>query len=143
MIITNDANRLSIPCQPATMREGLEIIKKLDEELKRTERDGNPGIGLAANQIGINKQVCIVRTKKSSISLINPFIISFNKPIIVDGEGCLSFPDKTVKTRRYHEIHVIDDLNEEMFLTGLEAICVQHEVDHLNGITMMDREIDE
>lgn len=123
MIVT-DRKSLEIPCKTCSIQEGLEIITLLEEELRKTD-----GIGLAANQIGINKQVCIIRTEQSSIDLINPWIFCQREPIHCE-EGCLSFPNLYVNTIRYHRIEVYDDLNQNgQELYGLEAICVQHEFD--------------
>tara|TARA_R110002073_G_scaffold227007_1_gene387737 strand:- start:514 stop:861 length:348 start_codon:yes stop_codon:yes gene_type:complete len=104
--------------------------------------ESEEGIGLAANQIGINKRVCIVHVEQP-IVLINPLIIA-KKGNTLFKEGCLSFPGDEVTTQRYSYIEVVA-INHENVLTFsreknlLECICVQHEIDHLNGITMHQR----
>ena len=114
-------------------------------ELRTSEQSG---IGLAANQIGINKRVCVVNVKEPLV-LINPQIIERSEKEFIFPEGCLSFPDKKVRTKRNVSIKVKAD-NYKSVLSfsadskemddALECVCVQHEIDHLDGITMFDRE---
>jgi peptide deformylase len=120
--------------------EGVEIGKQLLEVLAH---HGN-GVGLAANQIGILKRVCVVNVGKPII-LINPEIVGvFGK--IEYNEGCLSFTGEEVITVRHQNVMVKNDYAKEIMafygedrLSLLESVCVQHEIDHLNGITMHDR----
>tara|TARA_Y100000593_G_scaffold95049_1_gene198832 strand:- start:2228 stop:2848 length:621 start_codon:yes stop_codon:yes gene_type:complete len=151
MIITDDS-KLKIVCSPVdSLEEGEEISNKLIDELNKSKI---PGIGLAANQIGINKRVCIIKVMDEPLILINPKVIGLDEKTYMD-EGCLSFPNRTVKTERYKYVTVeCDNLGKVMFgptgydgdgydekqkLQLLESICVQHEIDHLDGITMFDR----
>ena len=103
------------------------------------------GVGLAANQIGIDAAVCVIKVKKP-IVLINPKITGrFGKSFFQ--EGCLSFKGDYVLTERWTDIVVKDDNHpNQLFFSfeknALECVCVQHEVDHLNGITMFDRSIE-
>jgi peptide deformylase len=104
------------------------------------------GVGLSSNQLGINESVCIVNISKEII-FINPEIIETSDETFTFHEGCLSFPNTFVKTKRYKRVVVKSDNNELMeFIyrnfddkNNLELACVQHEIDHLNGITMFDR----
>lgn len=104
----------------------------------------NNGIGLAAPQVNINKQIIIIsiNEKIKPIILINPIII-FKKGITINTEGCLSFPDIFVKVKRNKIIKVIFidlDGKKNLFLAdNLLSICIQHEIDHLNGITLYDK----
>ena len=145
MIITEEA-KLKLMCEEVkTVKEGEEIGAQLLKEL--TESDN--GIGLAANQIGINKRVCVVNVKEP-IVLINPRIVNHSEEQFMFAEGCLSFPGKHVRTGRYVEVTVEADNHKgklkfsaesEDINDAFECACVQHEIDHLNGITMFDREI--
>ena len=157
MIVT-DKNKLKTPCEPcSSVEEGEEIGAKLLNALTHSKV---PGIGLAANQIGINKRVCVINVKEP-IVLINPEIIEKSKEKFLFLEGCLSFDGKSVKTTRYKSVTVKADNhtgklhfgvwnehNEEGYNKGekldyaLETACVQHEIDHLDGITMFDREVE-
>ena len=141
--------------------EGLDIAKDLFNVLNKRK----DGIGLAANQVGIDASVAVVNVRKPLI-LINPKIIDAWDEIPYY-EGCLSFKGKGVQTTRYKNIVVKTEQEEsEWYFSGaenpsdgrssweetnnkkqdeelrlLEAICVQHEIDHLNGMTIMDRQM--
>ena len=148
-MIVKDINQLKEKCVPVSALsygEGEDIAKQLLDELSNFKS----GIGLAANQIGINKRVCVINvTKEEPLILINPEIIERSKETFVFPEGCLSFPNKHVRTIRNTSIKVkADNHDEELTFSGdskdykdaFECACVQHEIDHLDGITMFDRE---
>tara|TARA_R110000824_G_scaffold288963_1_gene477408 strand:- start:752 stop:1186 length:435 start_codon:yes stop_codon:yes gene_type:complete len=137
--IVEDKKKLQKACQEIEdINEGYDIGKKLLKALAQS----NSGIGLAANQIGINKRVCVVNVT-SPIIFINPKIVgAFGKTSF--NEGCLSFPGESIITERYTNIivqaHGIGSpkiFNSQKSI--LECICVQHEIDHLDGITMFER----
>ena len=138
--------------------EGLKIAKELFNILSERK----DGIGLAANQVGIDARVAVVNIREPLI-LINP-VIKEQWDEIDYYEGCLSFPKKGVHTKRYENV-IIQTAQEESgwYFSGapnpsegkgswesgnkedeelrtLESVCVQHEIDHLNGVTIMDRE---
>ena len=127
-----------------SVAEGLDIAAELFDILNKR----GDGIGLAANQVGIDAQVAVVNVREPLV-LINPKIIS-KEVEIPYYEGCLSYPKKGVHTKRYRDIvvsteHKHSDLvfggsDEEMNV--LESVCVQHEIDHLMGKTIHDRKID-
>ena len=134
IILNNDL--LSLPCEPVGLEEGNAIAQILLDSLP------DYGVGIAANQLGIQKNVCLVNVEKPII-LINPKIVK------AEGsthflEGCLSFPGKSVLTERFTSVTVIADNHEEPLNFNeenlLECVCAQHEIDHLNGITMFDRQ---
>ena len=142
MIIT-DKSKLETKCSPVSVKEGEEIGVRLLHELRQSEN----GIGLAANQIGINKRVCVVNVKEPLV-LINPKIVEKSKEQFVFPEGCLSFPNDKIKTIRHESIVVEADnhkgglsfsANSKDINDAFECVCVQHEIDHLDGITMFDR----
>lgn len=138
MSIVYNKNQLITECKNASMFEADLIISKLENELVNSEI---PGIGLAANQIGINAKICIIRVD-SDLNLINPKIIQKYDLMEFYKEGCLSFPDQWITTKRYNEIVVQDDYHPNgIICTGLEAVVVQHEVGHLYGEVMYDYEI--
>ena len=143
-MIIEDKSKLEIKCSPVSVKEGEEIGVRLLHELRQSEN----GIGLAANQIGINKRVCVINVKEP-IVLINPKIVEHSKEQFVFPEGCLSFPDSKVKTIRHQDIVVEADnhkgrlsfsANSKDINDAFECVCVQHEIDHLDGVTMFDRE---
>ena len=143
-MIIEDKTKLEIKCTTVSVKEGEEIGVRLLHELRQSEN----GIGLAANQIGINKRVCVINVKEP-IVLINPKIVEHSKEEFIFPEGCLSFPDSKVKTKRYesivvkadnHESRLSFSANSKDINDAFECVCVQHEIDHLDGITMFDRE---
>jgi len=138
--------------------DGLKIAKELLEILSERK----DGIGLAANQIGYDASVAVVNVREPLI-LINP-VITEQWDEIDYYEGCLSFPKKGVHTKRYKNIIIHteqeesdwyfsgaetssegkgtweEDRKQDQELRMLESVCVQHEIDHLNGITCIDKE---
>jgi len=137
-----DKKILSKVCKPCGSKiEGIRIGNKLLEVLAEV----GDGVGLAANQVGIDSAVCVIKVKEP-IVLINPKIVGkFGKSFFQ--EGCLSFKGDYVLTERWTDIVVKDDNHSnQLFFSfeknALECVCVQHEVDHLNGITMFDRSIE-
>ena len=143
-MIIKDKTKLEEKCSPVSIKEGEEIGVRLLHELRESEN----GIGLAANQIGINKRVCVINVKEPLV-LINPKIVEKSKEQFIFPEGCLSFPDDKIKTKRYQDIVVEADnlpgrlsfsANSKDINDAFECVCVQHEIDHLDGITMFERE---
>ena len=121
--------------------EGIVIGNRLLEILKQN----SDAIGLAANQVGIDSAVCVTYVKRPII-FVNPEIIGkFGKSYFQ--EGCLSFPGDYIMTERWTNIIVKASNHPNPLIFSfdedpLECVCVQHEIDHLNGVTMFDRAID-
>ncbi len=155
-MIVKDIKELNQPCEPcSSVEEGEEIASKLLNYLNESKT----GIGLAANQIGINKRVCVVICREPVV-LINAEIVEKSEEQFVFAEGCLSFPDDYVRTQRHKWVKVKADNHESELMFEMwdvkpgdegydknkfldyayEVACVQHEIDHLDGITMHDRE---
>ena len=149
-------------CKEVTVEEGFEIAKILFEILNKRQ----DGIGLAANQVGIDAAVAVVNVREPLI-LINPKIVEqWDK--IPYYEGCLSYKNKGVNTERYKNVTISTEQEEcNWYFSGapnptdgqsgwekqernkndaemrlLETVCIQHEIDHLNGIVCMDRKVD-
>ena len=141
-----------------TVEEGYKIATELLEILAARK----DGIGLAANQIGIDASVAVVNVREP-IVLINPEIVS-RETEIPYYEGCLSFPGKGCHTKRYETVEVkSDNVDGTIIFSGvdtgeeakgtwedgqqkqnrelrtLESVCVQHEIDHLNGMRILER----
>ena len=101
----------------------------------------NSGVGLAANQVGINKQLVVVDIGNGLIKLINP-AITRKAGSTVQEEGCLSVPENCIKIKRAKEI-TVKYMNEEgasshLRAEGLLARAIQHELDHLSGKLIID-----
>ena len=124
-----------------SVEEGYKVATELFEILNKRK----DGIGLAANQVGIDANVAVLNVREPVV-LINPEIVRKEEETRYY-EGCLSFPKKGCHTKRYKVIEVKTDNNESnmTFGTGdtevdlLESVCVQHEIDHLNGMRILDR----
>ena len=105
-----------------------------------------PGIGLAAPQINISQRLIVMDCGKDEtpelFKMINPEIINRSDELAVLEEGCLSIPDQTADVERpaVVEVKYTDIAGDEKRLTceGLLAACVQHEVDHLDGVLFID-----
>jgi peptide deformylase len=139
MIITNE-EALRVKCANVLPEEIGQLIEQLERELKYSADVGRAGIGLAAPQIGIAKNVAIVRTGKYKIDLVNCNISKGFDQAIFEQEGCLSFPGRFEKTNRFQEINIINNVVEphSFIATGLLAVVCQHELNHLEGILLPD-----
>jgi peptide deformylase len=121
------------------------------ELLERTMIDfmiENHGIGLAANQIGLTKQVFVMGSKNipgfaEPFAIFNPKIIEASKELILDQEGCLSYPGLYLTVKRPEWIVAeYQDSNgnlKEIKIDGYMSKCFQHEFDHLNGVCFVDK----
>lgn len=143
MLITNDENALRVQCADLLPEEVGPLRETLERELARCERLGRPGVGLAAPQIGIAKNMAIVRVDKISFDLVNAKIANGYDPQMFTDEGCLSFPGRVENTTRFQEIHIVDNLAypNQFIATGLLAVICQHELDHLNSKLFFDHAI--
>ena len=142
-----------------TVDEGLAIAEELFQILDKR----GDGVGLAANQVGINASVAVIKVREPLV-LINPKILSQSTEINYY-EGCLSYPKKNMHTKRYRDVVIKTAQSESgWYFSGaetnkegkgswekqtsqyddqqrlLETIAIQHEIDHLNGVTIHDRQ---
>ena len=158
MRLIKEPNKLKSIVEPSTFtkEEIDEISITLLQELKR-----HGGIGLSANQIGINKRACVINVKEPLV-LINPRVKQVSEDMIAYVEQCLSIPKsmrKPVKTVRHKSFQVETDnlglvefspdsetgtweTSDDFFSDEglLECVCAQHEIDHLNGVLITDTE---
>lgn len=116
-----------------------QIVDSMFEVMRK-----NYGIGLAANQVGLNMRMFIMDDNENTdkrIVAINPQIID-SQGEIIDREGCLSFPgiSANIKRAEWIKMSALDEFgrNYEMERVGFYSRCIQHEIDHLNGITYFD-----
>ena len=137
----------------AVLRKKSDILEKVDNELKMLMDDmletmyAAPGIGLAAVQIGVLKRLIVIdiskeREKKNPLFLINPEIVFKSKNTSIYEEGCLSLPGYFAEIERPAECQIkyldYEGKKKKMRADGLLATCIQHEVDHLNGVLFID-----
>ena len=142
---------LTIP-DPRLKHKSSEV-KYFDEELKQTVNnmyetlyDSGNGIGLAAPQVNIRKRIVVIDLKEENKSLpltfINPKITEFSETKFINQEGCLSVPEYYADVERSREVLVewFDEFGKKFNkkLSGLLSICIQHEIDHLDGILFID-----
>ena len=155
MRLIKNPNKLRKPLEtkPMTQEEIDEISTTLLTELKR-----HGGIGLSANQIGLDVRACVINVKDPLV-LINPKVTEVSKETVAYVEQCLSLEKtmrKPVKTIRHKSFTVeCDNLGTVIFSSDskeewkdsneffgdeglLECVCAQHEIDHLNGILITD-----
>ena len=143
-IITIPDPRLKTTSKPvATVDDDL---RKLMDDMLETMYAA-PGIGLAAIQVGVAKRVLVLDLEgdmdnPQPLYMVNPEILWASEEIHVYNEGCLSVPDQYADVERPRDIKIkyldYDGKEVEEEMTELFATCVQHEIDHLNGIVFID-----
>lgn len=143
MIITNNEAALRVKCEDVLPNEVGYLLDLLSSELDYANKLGKGGIGLAAPQIGINKNIAIIRFNKIQnleLNLVNCKIEKGFDPITFRQEGCLSFPGRLEDTVRFQEIYVTNNLVQpySFIATGLLSVVCQHEIDHLNNKLFFD-----
>jgi len=145
---------LKTPCPKTeiTQEESDELRKQLEDALIK-----HPGLGISATQIGIKKRACLIQFGDEELFLLNPVIKEKSKDGFLFYEGCLSIPkslEKPVRTIRACKV-VIDSDNmgemtfeinpegdkqgEQVSKETMMTVIVQHEIDHLDGLTIKDR----
>jgi peptide deformylase len=121
-------------------------IRKLIDDMAETMYAA-PGVGLAANQVGVLARVAVIDVdyldgQADLIVLVNPEIVERDGDLVWD-EGCLSFPGVTVEVTRSAAVRAKaldrDGKPFEIRAEGLRAVAIQHEVDHLDGVTLADK----
>ena len=135
------------------LREKSRPLEKVDDEIRKLMKDmlnvmyEAPGIGLAAVQVGILKRIVVIdvskdEKKRDPLFLVNPEIVHRSKMMSTYEEGCLSLPNHFAEIERPAEckINYIDfnGKKKELKADGILATCIQHEVDHLNGVLFID-----
>lgn len=132
-------------CEP--VRDFGRTLQNLIKDLSDTMKSQPHGIGIAAPQIGIAKQVALVDVSSrvpgaQRLVLVNPQIVDL-KDESASREGCMSLPDYRANLKRYRSLRLLwqDERGEhhERKFQDIEAICIQHEVDHLKGVLFIDR----
>lgn len=142
MIITFNEEALRVKCETVLPEEVGALVEQLERELEEANRLGKNGIGLAAPQIGVAKNIAIIRLNHGfKLDLVNCQLKAGYDPILFRDEGCLSFPGRSENTTRFQEVHIVNNLVEphSFVATGFLAIACQHELDHLNSVLFMDR----
>lgn len=144
-ILIHPDPRLKKPADPVMEIDGE--LQRLADDMLETMYDA-PGIGLAAPQVGVGKRLLVMDCVKEEgaaprpMVLINPEVNWTSEDTNVYEEGCLSIPEQYADVTRPAEARVswtgLDGARHEEQFDGLWATCVQHEIDHLNGVLFID-----
>ncbi len=143
IIIAPDPRLLEVSKPVMEIDQDIKILLK---DMLETMYKSN-GIGLAAPQIGILKRLVVMdcsdqNTKKNPMKFVNPEILNFSSELSEFEEGCLSLPTQYAKVERPNSIEVqYKDENGrkvKKLFSGIEATCLQHEIDHLDGKLFVD-----
>jgi peptide deformylase len=158
-IITAPDKRLKAKSQPVASVD--EDVRKLLDDMVETMRAA-PGIGLSAIQVGVAKRVMVVEVddaeklqseeaaaaqpavpaKRTTRHLVNPEIVWESERLVFCEEGCLSLPDQFAEIERPADITVRyldrDGKAQELNASGMLSRCIQHEMDHLDGLLLVD-----
>ena len=134
------------------LRQVSQEVEKVDDKLRKLMDDmletmyAAPGIGLAAIQVGVPKRVIVIdlskEEEKKPLYFVNPKIIVKSKHNSTYEEGCLSVPGQFAEVDRPDQCHInyldYSGKKRELKAEGLLATCIQHEIDHLEGILFID-----
>ena len=139
--IVTDKKRLSQVGLRISLEDSEVVARKMKFFLLSNPL-GKKGVGLASNQLGLQGRVIFYLENRKWKFLINPHIIYQSTSSNLLNEGCLSFPNQFIKVERSDTIRVVaDNLPDLKIFEGFTARIIQHEIDHLNGITMHEREV--
>jgi len=145
-IVTYPASVLSRPARRIERKDGLDLPEIAAQMIETMEL--NHGVGLAAPQVGLGIRLLIAHSleTKETRPFVNPQILSSSRELEIRSEGCLSFPELYGDVERAKSIVLrYQDLElkqHEETLNGHFARVLQHEIDHLNGVLIVDRAID-
>lgn len=129
----------------------VQEVTEFNDELQKNAQEmlslmkESEGVGLAANQVGLNKRIFVMQctNDKPPYIFINPKIIYESPEMTEYQEGCLSFPQLYIDLDRSKSVTVqwadLQGIMQSEDFSGLEAVCVQHEIDHLNGIVFVNK----
>ncbi|MBI2450700.1 MAG: peptide deformylase [Candidatus Nealsonbacteria bacterium] len=138
--------------EPVLMKKAEKIkeitpeIKKLSEDMMETMLKTEPeGVGIAAPQVGVSKRMFVAQTAEGPRVFINPQLKKKSRETEIMEEGCLSLPGVWLKVKRVKKVELKGlDINGKKIKTkaeGLYARILQHEIDHLDGILIRDKEV--
>jgi len=132
----------------AILRKKSRSVRQIDKTIKEYLDEMaalmkiSDGVGLAANQVGLDLKLIVIEVEDKLFKLVNPQVTSAQGQICFL-EGCLSFPGLELKVKRHNKISVsaldYDGNNVRLELEGMFAVIFQHEIDHTNGVVFLDR----
>jgi len=141
VLYSSNHHILRTKTKTSNIEKDRENLEKLIQDMKDTLQSVG-GLGLAANQLGRDESICLIKIDDEVVVMINPEIIDRSGEKKISIEGCLSLPDINAKVER-DEIITVKFINsnweeQELTLQFPHSVIVQHEVDHLNGRLMID-----
>ena len=146
MKIITDEKHLTKVCEPVNYKQSKQIANKMIMFMLSNKNIEKNSIGLACNQLGLPGRIIIVKIKNRWVYLINPIMCYKSDETIITDESCLSVPNKTIKVERSREITIYFEKGNhdgnhgwESHYKNMDAIVIQHEIDHLNGIIITDK----
>jgi len=120
---------------------GLELDAYMDEMLEAMK--AAKGVGLAAPQVGDGRRLVVASDGTDALKMVNPVAVAVRDIVAGGREGCLSVPGKDMSVERFTHVHVkwCNAFGEEREaqMTGFAARVIQHEIDHLDGVTLLDK----
>ena len=135
---------LKVKCKPVI--EIDDAVRRLMDDMLRTMYDA-PGVGLAAPQVGVTRRVLVVDCARADeeprpLRMVNPEVVAVSIEEATNEEGCLSLPTHYADVTRPASatVRYLDEtgISRKIEAEGLVATCIQHEIDHLNGILFVD-----
>ena len=154
MKIITDPKRLAMPCESINLKDSHKIAKRMKLFMLNNKNVSDKSIGLACNQLGLPGRVIMIKIKGRWVTFINPTIESKSDETVITKESCLSVPKKSVYVERSKSISLMSyqykkrispksfDLWASIIseFDDYSALVAQHEIDHLDGITIIERE---
>ncbi len=142
-IITSPDPLLNQVCEPCDLSD--KGLKKLAKQMEKAMY-ANDGVGIAAPQVGVLKRLIVIDVSPEDVRdplvLVNPEILELDGELVTEDEGCLSCPGVSVpiERREWAKVKFFDLKGEEWEIEGdgILGRCLQHEIDHLNGITLFE-----
>ena len=143
MRIVTNPDILNKVCEPVDYKTSRQNANQMIRFLLSNRNIESNSIGLACNQLGLDGRILLIKQGDRWERIINPVILNRSDETIITEEKCLSIKKKSVKVERHTSIKIYQDVKEleekVMEYFGRDAIVIQHEIDHLNGILIIDK----
>lgn len=139
-VIVEDIRLLKRKSEETTIDE----CEKLWPMMRQVLDERQESLAVAAIQIDYPLRASLIRWDDQEVKVVNPTIVEKSDYMVkVNGERCLSFPGESVNTARHSWVVVKDDVNGQKKYEGMMSVILQHEIDHMDGLTIFDRKLPE